>query len=88
MNLVVTHWLPGKLNDAGEREPAQPCPDLLTAEEAVRYLRLDETGVNDPELSLRRYRESGRVQGVRMGKRVMYRRVELERFIESEGQSA
>ena len=35
-----------------ESEPV-PCPELLTAEEAVRYLRLDIDGPKHPEDTLR-----------------------------------
>lgn len=87
MNLVVTHWLPGRFED-GTRQPAQPCPELLTSEEAVRFLRLDETGVKNPSETLRYYREQGQIQAVRMGRCVMYRKAELIRFIESEEQAA
>ena len=51
--------------------PAQPCPELLTEEEAVRYLRLDTINIGNPSETLRQ-----------VSKRVMYRRVELDRFLE------
>ena len=59
-----------------------PCPELLTAEEAVRYLRLDTTGVAKPELTLRYYRERGLLRATRVGRCVFYRRVELDHLLD------
>lgn len=61
--------------------PPRPCPELLTQEEAIRYLRLDLDGPRKPSLSLRRYRELGLLLGTQVGRRILYRRVELERFL-------
>ncbi len=61
--------------------PATPCPDLLTEEEAIRYLRLDIIDVENPEDTLRRYRKQGLVRGTQVGKCVRYRRSELEAFL-------
>jgi len=62
--------------------PAMPCPDLLTEEEALRYLRLDIIDVENPEDTLRRYRKLGFIRGTQVGKCIRYRRTELERFLE------
>lgn len=61
--------------------PAMPCPELLTEEEAIRYLRLDIIDVENPEDTLRRYRKQGLVRGTQVGKCVRYRRMELEAFL-------
>jgi hypothetical protein len=75
----TAHWhgvpiLPGN--------PAQPCPELLTEAEAIRYLRLDTINIANPSETLRRYRDQGMLRGTQVSKRVMYRRVELDRFLE------
>ena len=62
--------------------PPGPCPELLTDEEAIRYLRLDETGIDDPSRTLRYYREKGLLRATQVGRRVRYRRVELDRLLE------
>jgi hypothetical protein len=63
--------------------PPSPCPELLTEEEAIRYLRLDTiTGLRNPKETLARYRANGMLRGTQVSKRVFYRRVELERFLE------
>jgi len=62
-------------------DPPEPCPELLTPWEAVRYLRLDVDGPKQPLIALRRYRELGLLRGTRVGRRILYRRVELERFL-------
>ena len=61
--------------------PPTPCPDLLTAEEAIRYLRLDCNCQTRGDLTLRRYRELGILRGTRVGRHIRYRRVELEKFL-------
>ena len=73
------HWcgvpiLPG--------EPTQPCPELLTEAEAIRYLRLDTIEIRNPSDTLRRYREQGMLRGTQVSKRIMYRRIELDRLLE------
>lgn len=65
-----------------EIAPAMPCPDLLTEEEAVRYLRLDIIDIEEPAETLRRYRKQGLIRGTQVGKCVRYRRAELERFLD------
>ena len=66
-------WLPG--------DPPTPCPELLTEAEAIRYLRLDETGVGDPARTLRYYREKSLLRATQIGRRLRYRRIELDRFL-------
>lgn len=67
-------WLPG---------PAPtPCPELLTEEEAINYLRLDTIGIKDPSATLRAYRKRGLLRGTQVSKCIFYRRVELEAFLE------
>lgn len=65
-----------------EVELERPCPELLTESEAIRYLRLDTTGVSNPGQTLERYRAMSLLRGTQVGRRVFYRRVELERFLE------
>jgi len=67
----------------------QPCPELLTEDEAIRYLRLDTISIANPSATLRRYRERGLLRGTQISKRIFYRRAELDRFIEraTEGNS-
>jgi hypothetical protein len=63
-------------------DPPRPCPELLTEDEAIRYLRLDETRVEDPSRTLRYYRERGLLRATQVGRRVRYRRIELDRLLE------
>jgi hypothetical protein len=62
-------------------DPPEACPELLTAAEAVRYLRLDTVDIEDPAKTLDRYRAAGRLRGTQVSKRVFYRRVELDAFL-------
>ena len=66
-------WLPGN--------PPVPCPELLTEEEAIRYLRLDTINIKDPTATLLSYRKRRLLHGTQVSKRVFYRRVELDAFL-------
>jgi len=60
-----------------------PCPELLTEAEAIRYLRLDTLGVRDPRKTLQYYRERGLIKPARISNVNRYRRIELDRFMET-----
>ena len=74
MPVLPVVYLPG--------DPPRPCPEVLTEEEAVRYLRLDLIDVKDPTDTLRYYRNKGLLRGTQIGKAVRYRRVELDRLLD------
>lgn len=59
-----------------------PCPDLLTEEEAIRFLRLDQIRTEDPSGTLRYYRKKGLLRATQVGKCIRYRRIELEKLLE------
>ena len=56
-------------------------PDLLTEEEAVKFLRLDIDGPKDPSATLKHYRDKRMLRGTQIGRRYRYSRVELLKFI-------
>ncbi len=56
------------------------CPEVLTEEEAVRYLRLD--GDRNPARTLKYYREKGLLKATTIGRHLLYRCVELDNFLE------
>ena len=88
-DLVSKSFAPQFAGPALPGNPPQPCPELLTADEAIRYLRLDTVGIAKPSATLRRYRERRLLRGTQISKRIFYRRAELDRFIErvTEGNS-
>ena len=59
-----------------------PCPELLTEEEAIRYLRLNSIGVEKPANTLRYYRKRGLLRATQVGKCIRYRRIELEGLLD------
>lgn len=61
-------------------DPPEPCPELLTEQEVIRYLRLE--GDRKPGRTLKYYREKGLLRGTIVGRHLLYRRVELDRFLE------
>jgi hypothetical protein len=74
----ITRWLGPAILPG---DPPVPCPELLTEAEAVRYLRLDEIRTKDAAGALRYYRKKGLLRATQIGKRIRYRRIELERFL-------
>ena len=63
-------------------DPPQLCPELLTEEETIRYLRLDKIDIEDPAGTLRYYRKKGLLRATQVGKCIRYRRIELERLLD------
>ncbi len=59
-----------------------PVPGLLTEEEAIKFLRLDDGGTKHPETTLEYYRSEGRLRGTRVGKRLRYLKSELLKFLD------
>jgi len=60
-----------------------PVPELLTENEAIRFLRLDIDGPKDPKLTIKHYRDEGLLKATRVGKTNKYMRRELLRFLET-----
>lgn len=56
-------------------------PDLLTDQEAIKFLRLDELDNKQPETTLAYYRSEGLLRGTKVGKRVRYLKSELLNFL-------
>lgn len=59
-----------------------PCPELLTEDEAIRYLRLDVNGPQNPAGTLKYYRDRGVLRAVRIGRNLRYPRKELDAMVE------
>jgi len=63
-----------------------PCPELLTEDEAVRYLRLDVDDSSNPEQTLKYYRDKGELVAIRVGRKNRYRRQDLVNFLAHKSQ--
>ena len=63
-----------------EVEPPVPCPELLTADEAVRFMRLDD--LKTPGDVLSRLRKNGLLRGTQVGRNIRYLRSELMHCLE------
>ncbi len=61
-----------------------PVPEVLTTEEAIRFLRIDTTSAKKPELTLRHYREEGRLKATRIGMNLFYTKQELLQFLQKQ----
>ncbi len=59
-----------------------PCPELLTEQEAIRYLRLDGIDIENPANTLHYYRKKGLLRATQVGKCIRYRRIELEKLLD------
>ena len=63
-------------------DPPQPCPEYLTADEAVCYLRLDKMGIKNPKVTLGEWRMRGVLGGCRVSREFVYPRKELDAFMD------
>jgi len=63
-----------------------PCPEVLTEEEAIRYLRLDLDASSNSAQTLKYYRDKGELVAIRVGKRNRYRRQDLDDFLARKSQ--
>ncbi len=57
------------------------CPDLLTEEESIRYLRLDLIDIKNPRETLQTYRKLRLLRGTQISKKVFYLRSELDELL-------
>lgn len=55
-----------------------PAPAVLTASEVIKLLRLEG---DNPERTLKYYRDEGMLKGLRLGKKVRYRLIDVESFL-------
>lgn len=74
-------------NGADPAWPEHPAEfgELLTPIEAAQYLRLDQTNGHTPVSAIRTlkyWRDRGELKATKFARRVWYRRVELDRFLE------
>jgi len=56
-------------------------PELMTEEEAIRFLRLDTDGPANPCSTLKYYRDEGLLRATRVGKKNRYLKAELLKFL-------
>ena len=59
-----------------------PCPALMTEDEAIRYLRLDVNGPQNPKGTLKYYRDRNFLRAVKIGRNLRYPRRELDLMVE------
>ena len=71
-----------RYSEIGVMPNGRGAPTVMSAEEAVVFLRLDQTGIKDPLLSLRYYRERGLLRGVKIGLKLRYRLTDLLDFLD------
>jgi len=71
------------MNDGRSRHPVENAvPDLLTQEEAVRVLRLDQLGLRDPKETLRYLRRSRQLGFVKVAGKVLIPKEDIEVYLE------
>jgi hypothetical protein len=63
-----------------------PAPEVMTAHEAIRFLRLDEADLKNPANTLQYYRDKGDLKGIRIGKSIRYTKEDLLNFLRNQSQ--
>ncbi len=61
-------------------------PDVLTADEAIKFLRLDDGGTQHPETTLAYYRSENLLRATQVGKKLRYLKSELLKFLDFQTQ--
>jgi len=61
-----------------------PAPEVMTQQEAIHFLRLDEADLKNPATTLQYYRDQGELTGTRIGKTIRYTREELLHFLRNQ----
>ncbi len=64
----------------------KPVPYLLTQDELIKFLRLDEVNVRFPEATIRRYRDQGHLRGVQVSKQVLFALPDVLAFIDRQAE--
>ena len=60
----------------------RPVPVVLTSEELIQLLRLDDRDPKLAEATIKYYRDGGLLHGVRLGKTMRYTQDEVLKFLE------
>jgi len=65
-----------------------PAPEVMTQEEAIHFLRLDEANLKNPAITLQYYRDKGDLKGIRIGKSIRYTKEDLLTFLRNQSQKS
>ena len=63
-----------------------PAPEVMTAQETYRFLRLDEANLKNPATTLQYYRDKGILRGTKIGKTIRYTKEDLLDFLRNPAQ--
>ena len=74
----VVVWMP-----CAPGQQPRPAPPLLTTEEVIEILRLNESGCRNPRRTLEYYRQQGLITGIKTGRKVMYPLKSVFQFIQT-----
>jgi len=61
-----------------------PGLDLLTADEVIKLLRLDQLGLKQPREALRNLRRTRRLGYVEINRRILYPRSDVEEYLDKQ----
>ncbi len=65
-----------------------PVPEVMTPQEAIHFLRLDQANLKNPATTLQYYRDKGELVGIRIGKSIRYTKEDLLEFLRNQSQKA
>ena len=65
-----------------------PAPEVMTQQEAIHFLRLDEANLKNPATTLQYYRDKGDLTGIRIGKTIRYTKQDLLDFLQNQSKKA
>ena len=65
-----------------------PAPEVMSAQEACCFLRMDESNLKNPASTLQYYRDKGDLKGIRIGKTIRYTKTDLLNFLRIQSEKA
>jgi hypothetical protein len=65
-----------------------PAPEVMTPQEAIHFLRLDQANLKNPATTLQYYRDKKELVGIRIGKSIRYTKADLLEFLRNQSQKA
>ena len=62
----------------------RPAPEVMTQEDAIQFLRLNDANLKNPATTLQYYRDKGELNGIRIGKTIRYTKEDLLNFLRNQ----
>lgn len=80
---IPTLYFPREHGAIAPMVAPEPVPFVMTEDELIRFLRLNDTGIKEPSRTLERYRREGWLKATQVGTRLRYQLPDVLKFLET-----